>query len=43
MERPGEPAELLGTALLLASPASSYITGQTFYVDGGMLAGGRGW
>jgi NAD(P)-dependent dehydrogenase (short-subunit alcohol dehydrogenase family) len=43
MERPGEPGELLGTALLLASPASSYITGQTFYVDGGMTAGGRPW
>jgi len=43
MERPGEPQELVGITLLLASPASSYITGQTYYVDGGMTAGGRPW
>jgi gluconate 5-dehydrogenase len=42
-ERPGEPAELLGAAILLASPASSYITGQTWCVDGGVTAGGRHW
>ena len=42
-ERPGEPDELLGTAILLASPASSYITGQTWCVDGGVTAGGRHW
>jgi NAD(P)-dependent dehydrogenase (short-subunit alcohol dehydrogenase family) len=38
--RPGQPEELVGTALLLASNASSYITGQTINVDGGYLAGG---
>ncbi len=38
--RPGEPEELVGAALLLASPASSYMTGQTIIVDGGYLAGG---
>ena len=43
MERAGTPDELLGMTLLLASPASSYITGQTFFVDGGLLAGGRHW
>ncbi len=43
MGRPGQPDELLGITLLLASPASSYITGQTFFVDGGLLAGGRHW
>jgi gluconate 5-dehydrogenase len=43
MERPGEPEELLGATLLLASPASSYITGQTYFVDGGLTAGGRPW
>jgi gluconate 5-dehydrogenase len=43
MGRAGTPDELLGTALLLAGPASSYITGQTFFVDGGLLAGGRHW
>jgi gluconate 5-dehydrogenase len=42
-ERPGEPEELLGTAILLASPASSYITGQTWCVDGGVTAGGHPW
>jgi NAD(P)-dependent dehydrogenase (short-subunit alcohol dehydrogenase family) len=40
MRRPAEPEELAGATLLLASPASSYITGQTIVVDGGFLAGG---
>lgn len=38
--RPGTPADLVGTALLLASPASAYITGQLIAIDGGFLAGG---
>ena len=38
--RPGRPEELAGAALLLASAASSYITGQIINVDGGYLAGG---
>lgn len=38
--RPAEPEELIGLALLLASPASSYITGQNIVIDGGVLAGG---
>ena len=33
----GQPEELVGTALLLASDAGSYITGQSFVVDGGYL------
>jgi NAD(P)-dependent dehydrogenase (short-subunit alcohol dehydrogenase family) len=33
----GEPRELAGTALLLASDAGSYITGQTIIVDGGYM------
>jgi NAD(P)-dependent dehydrogenase (short-subunit alcohol dehydrogenase family) len=33
----GEPRELVGTALLLASDAASYLTGQTIIVDGGYM------
>ncbi|MFW6011953.1 MAG: glucose 1-dehydrogenase [Desulfosalsimonas sp.] len=35
MGRAGDPEELLGPLLLLASDASSFITGQTIVVDGG--------
>ncbi|MFN0089799.1 MAG: SDR family NAD(P)-dependent oxidoreductase [Acidimicrobiales bacterium] len=34
--RPGEPADLAGVAVFLASPASGYITGQVIPLDGGM-------
>jgi NAD(P)-dependent dehydrogenase (short-subunit alcohol dehydrogenase family) len=34
----GQPEELVGTALLLASNAGSYITGTAIVVDGGYLA-----
>jgi NAD(P)-dependent dehydrogenase (short-subunit alcohol dehydrogenase family) len=33
----GDPKELVGPALLLASEAGSYITGQTIIVDGGYM------
>jgi NAD(P)-dependent dehydrogenase (short-subunit alcohol dehydrogenase family) len=41
MARPGQPMELVGACQLLASDAGSFITGQTFIVDGGFMAGGR--
>jgi hypothetical protein len=31
---PGLPEDLVGVALLLASPASNFITGQTIAIDG---------
>ena len=37
--RPGKPADLAGATILLASPASDYITGQLLWVDGGWLVG----
>jgi NAD(P)-dependent dehydrogenase (short-subunit alcohol dehydrogenase family) len=38
MKRFGEAAELVGAALLLASPAGSFITGTELVVDGGFDA-----
>lgn len=38
LDRWGQPDELIGPALLLATEAGSYITGQTIVVDGGWLA-----
>lgn len=34
----GEPSDLAGTAVFLASKASDFVTGQIVYVDGGILA-----
>jgi len=37
--RPGEPHDLDGPVVFLASEASRYVTGQTLLVDGGMSTG----
>jgi len=36
--RNGDPADFAGVTVFLASPASDYVTGHTFYVDGGFSA-----
>ena len=36
--RPGDPDDMAGPALFLASPDASYITGDVIKVDGGMLS-----
>ena len=38
-KRLGEPRDLTGTAIFLASAASDFLTGQVIYVDGGFTAG----
>lgn len=37
MQRWGEPAEVAQAILFLASPAASYITGQSLAIDGGLM------
>jgi len=34
----GEPEELIGAAVFLATPASDFVNGQILFVDGGLLA-----
>ena len=43
MNRPGYPEDMLGMAVLIASDASAYMSGQLCIVDGGCLAGGQPW
>lgn len=39
LKRLGQPADMVGAAVFLASRASEWMTGQTLYVDGGFSAG----
>ena len=38
LRRGGRPDEIVGGALYLASDASSYVTGSTITVDGGLTS-----
>lgn len=40
LKRLGEPEDVVGAALFLASPASAYINGAVIPIDGGLMAGG---
>jgi glucose 1-dehydrogenase len=33
----GKPEEIAGLAVYLASDEASYVTGSTYFIDGGML------
>ena len=39
LQRIGEPDEIAGAAVFLASPAGSFVTGHTLVIDGGTTSG----
>ena len=39
LKRPGQPEDLAGPVVFLASESSRYVTGQTLLVDGGISTG----
>lgn len=41
--RIGQPVDIGGAAVFLASPEAGYITGQMLYIDGGILANQMTW
>ena len=40
LQRWGQPKDLIGPSIFLASDSSSYITGSDIFVDGGWLTKG---
>jgi NAD(P)-dependent dehydrogenase (short-subunit alcohol dehydrogenase family) len=38
LQRVGQPADIVGACVFLASPASDFMTGQILYLDGGLTA-----
>jgi NAD(P)-dependent dehydrogenase (short-subunit alcohol dehydrogenase family) len=38
LKRLGQPTDIVGACVFLASPASDFITGQILYIDGGLTA-----
>lgn len=43
MMRLGDPEELAGVVVFLASRAGSYVTGETIVIDGGRVHGEPAW
>ena len=39
LKRLGQPEDMIGTTIFLASDAAQFLTGQVIYVDGGITCG----